>query len=91
MPIQLPDMNKRKTYCPMQHQSVINEKNRTKTFFVISNIVSIMSSPSKKSDQNEVHAIKYSLQCSMSSAYHQGKKDYIKRVHLIAQVQNIEV
>ena len=39
------------------------------TFF-ISNIVSIVSYPSKKTDQNEVHASKYLLQCSRSIAYH---------------------
>ena len=37
--------------------------------FFISNIVSIVSSPSKKVDKNEVHTIKYLLQCSISSAY----------------------
>ena len=37
--------------------------------FLISNIVSIMSSPSKKADQNEDHAIKDLLQPHMSSAY----------------------
>ena len=41
---------------------------------VISNIVSIVSSPSKKADQNEVHAIKYLLQCSMASAYRWNKR-----------------
>ena len=38
-------------------------------FFVVSNIVSIVTSPSKKEDQNEFHAIKDLLQCSMSSAF----------------------
>ena len=49
-----------------------------------------MSSPSKKSDQNEVHSIKYLVQCSMSSAYFQGKKASTKRGHLISQVKNTE-
>ena len=37
--------------------------------FVVSNIVSIVSYPSKKADQIKVHAIKDLLQCSMSSAW----------------------
>ena len=50
-----------------------------------------MSSPSKRGDQNEVHAIKDLLQFSMSSAYHQGKKASSKRGHSIAQFYNTEV
>ena len=56
--------------------SVGNKRKQTedrKTFF-ISNIVSILSSPSKKADQNKVHGIKDLLQCSMSSAYHWKKR-----------------
>ena len=41
--------------------------------FVVSNIVSIVSSTSKKTDQNEVDAIQDLLQCSRSSAYRQQK------------------
>ena len=50
-----------------------------------------MSSPSKKSDQNEVHAIKDLLQCSMSSAYRREKKASTKLVNFIAKVHDIEV
>ena len=49
-----------------------------------------MSSPSKKADQNEIHAIEDLLQCSMLSAYHR-KKSSKKRGHLISQVHNTEV
>ena len=42
--------------------------------FVISNIVSIVTSTSKKTDQNEVNAIQDLLQCSRSSAYRQQKR-----------------
>ena len=42
--------------------------------FVISNIVSIVSSPSNKADQNEVNTIQDLLQCSMSSAYRREKR-----------------
>ena len=59
--------------------------------FVISNIVSIVSSPSRKSDKNEIHAIKDLLQCSMSSSYFRKKIASTKRGHLIAQVNNTEV
>ena len=69
MPMQLPDMNNIKTYCPMQYQSVINKKNRRQKKHFVSNIVSNVSSTSKKADKNEVRAIKDLLQCSMSSAY----------------------
>ena len=44
--------------------------------FVISSIVSIVSSPYNKEDQDKVHAIKHLLQCSMSSAYRQKKGFY---------------
>ena len=42
--------------------------------FVVSNIMSILSSPSKKADQNEVHAIKDLPQCSKPSTYPQNKE-----------------
>ena len=56
--------------------------------FVIFNIVSIVTSPSKKTDQNEVNAIRDLLQCSRSSVYRQQRKASTKRGHLIAQVRN---
>ena len=49
-------------------QKEIEDRN---TFF-ISNFVFIVAYQSKKADQNEVHAVKDLLQCSMSSAYHWG-------------------
>ena len=56
--------------------SVGNKQKQTedRNNFVISNIVFIVSSPSKKADQNEVSAIKDLLQCIMSSAYPRGKR-----------------
>ena len=56
--------------------SVGNKRKQTedRKTFVVSNIVSIVSSPSNKADQNEVHAIKDFLQCSMSSSYRRKKK-----------------
>ena len=80
MPMQFPDMNKRKTKTNIRH-----------IFFFISNIVSIVSFPSKKKYQNEVNTIHYLLQCSRSSAYRQQKRDSTKRGHLIAQVKNASV
>ena len=73
--------------------SVGNKQKQTEDgkTFVISNIVSIVSSPSQKADQNEVHAIKDLFQCIMSSAYRRGKKASTKRGHFIAQVHNTEV
>ena len=70
--------------------SIGNKQKQTedRKTFVISNIVSIVSSPSKKTDQNEVNAIQDLLQCSRSSEYHQQKIASIKRGHLIAQVKN---
>ena len=67
----------------MQHLFEINENK--------SNIVSIVTSPSKKTDQNEVNAIRDLLQCSRSSAYLQQRKASTKRGHLIAQVKNTSV
>ena len=58
---------------------------------VISNIVSIVTYPSKKTDHNEVHTIRDLLQCSRSSAYCQQRKASTKRGHLIAQVKNTSV
>ena len=47
-----------------------NKQKQTKErFFFISNVVSIVSSPSKKIIQNQVHTIKDILQCSRSSTY----------------------
>ena len=47
--------------------SIGNKRKKTedRKTVVISNIVSIVSSPSNKSDQNEVQAIKDLIQCSM--------------------------
>ena len=74
--MQLPDMEKIKF---LPHATSVNKyikKTEDIKTFVISNIVSIVSSLSKKIDQNEVHAIKYLLQCSRSSAYR--KKGFCK-------------
>ena len=53
--------------------SVGNKRKKTedRKTFVISNIVSIVTSPTKKTDHNEVHTIWDLLQCSRSSAYRQ--------------------
>ena len=78
----------------MSHATSIGNKRKQteerKTFF-ISNIVSIVTSPSKKTDHNEVIAIWDLLQCSRSSAYRQQIKASTKRGHLIAQVKNTSV
>ena len=73
--------------------SIGNKRKQTedRKTFVISNIVSIMSSPSKKIDQNEVNSIQDLLQCSKSSAYRQQKRASTKRGHLIAQFKNTSV
>ena len=70
--------------------SIVNKRKQIedRKTFVVSNLVSIMSSPSKKAYQNEVHTINYLLQCSMSSAYCWGGKDSTKCGHFIAQVHN---
>ena len=76
----------------MQHLSEINEnKQKTEKTFVMSNIVSIVTSPSKKTDHNEVNAIQDLLQCSRSSSYLQQRKAFTKFGHLIAQVKNTSV
>ena len=53
--------------------------------------MSIVSSPLKKTDQNEANTIQDLLQCSSSSAYRQQKTASTKRGHLIAQVKNTAV
>ena len=69
--------------------SVSNKQKKTEDkCFCHINILSILSSPSNKSDQNEVHAIMDLLQCSMSSTYRLKKKPSTRRGHLIAQVHN---
>ena len=50
-----------------------------------------MTSPSKKTDHNEVNAICDLLQCSRSSAYRQKRKASTKRGNLIAEVKNTPV
>ena len=75
----------------MSHATSVGNKQKQiedRNFFVISNIVSIVSSPSKKTDQNEVNAIQDLLQRIRSSAYRQQKRASTKRGHLIAQVKN---
>ena len=47
-----------------------------------------MSSPSKKTYQNEVNAIQDLPQCIRSSKYRQQKTASTKRGHLIAKVKN---
>ena len=73
--------------------SVGNKRRQTEDIktFVISNIVSIVTSTSKKTDQNEVNAIRDLLQCSRSSAYRQQRKASTKRGYLIDQVKNTSV
>ena len=73
--------------------SVGNKRKQMKDikYFVVSNIVSILSYPSRKADQNEVHLIKYLLQYSMPSAYRCKKEASKKSGHLIAQSHNKEV
>ena len=73
--------------------SVGNKRKQTedRKTSVISNIVSIVTSPSKKIYQNEVNEIQNLLQCSRSSEYRQQKTASTKRGHLIAQVKNKSV
>ena len=66
------------TILPKLYANVItrHEQKQTedrKTFF-ISNIVSIVASPSKKTDQNKVNTIQDLLQCSRSSLHSQQKQ-----------------
>ena len=53
--------------------------------------MSIVTSPTKKTDHNEVNTIRDLLQCSISSAYRQQRTAFTKRGHLIAQVKNTSV
>ena len=73
--------------------SIGNKRKQTedRKTFVISNIVSIVTSQSKKKDHNEVNAIWDLLQCSRSSAYRQQRKASTKCGHLITQVKNTSV
>ena len=76
----------------LSHATSVDNKQKLteeKKTYIISNIVSILSSPSKKADQNEVNAIADFLQCSLSIAYRQKQKASTKRGHLIAQVHNL--
>ena len=50
-----------------------------------------MTSPSKKTDHNEVNAIQDLLQCIISSAYRKQRKASTKRGHFIDQVKNTSV
>ena len=78
----------------MSHATSIGNKQKQtedRKTFVISNIVSIVKSPSKKTDHNEVISIQDLLQFSRSSAYRQQRKTSTKRGHLIAQVKNTSV
>ena len=75
----------------MSHATAVGNKRKQtedRKTFVISNIVSIVTYPSKKTDQNEVNTIQDLLQCSISSAYCQRKRASTKRGHLITQVKS---
>ena len=73
--------------------SVGNKRKQTedRNVFVISNIVSIVTSQTKKTDHNEVYTIRDLLQCSRLSAYRQRRTASTKRGHMIAQVKNTSV
>ena len=73
--------------------SIGNKRKQTedRNTFVTSNIVSIVTYPTNKTDQNEVHIIRYLLECSISSAYCQQKRASAKHGHLISQVKNTSV
>ena len=61
----------------LPHATYVGNKRKQTEYsnvFVIFNIVSIVSSPKKKEDQNEVHHIRDLLQCTMSSAYRRTKR-----------------
>ena len=78
----------------LSHATYVGNKRKQtedRKTFVISNIVSIVSSPSNKKDHDEVNEIQDLLQCSRSSVYLQQRTDYTKRGHLIAQVKNTSV
>ena len=78
----------------LSHATSVGNKRKQiedRKFSVISNIVSIVTSPSKKTYHNEVNAIQDLLQCSRSSAYCQQRKASTKCGHLIAQVKNTSV
>ena len=53
--------------------------------------MSILTSPSNKTDHNEVNSIQDLLQCSRSSAYRQQRKASTKCGHFITQVKNTSV
>ena len=78
----------------MSHATSVGNKRKQiedRKTFVISNIVSIVTSPSKKTDHNEVIAIQDLLQCRRSSAHSQPRTASTKRGHLIDQVKNTSV
>ena len=75
----------------MSHATSVGNKiklTEDRKTFVTSNIVSIVTSPTKKTDHNEVYTIWYLLQCSRSSAYRQRRTASTNRGNLIAQVKN---
>ena len=89
--MQLPKTNRKKI---LSHAtSVGNKRKQTedRNLFFMSNIVSIVTSPSKNKDQNEVMAFQDSLQSSRSSEYCQQKRASTKCGHLIAKVKNTAV
>ena len=78
----------------MSHATSIGDKRKQTediNNFFISNIVSIVTSPSKKTDHNDINIIQDLLQFIISSAYRQQRKASTKRGHLIAQVENTSV
>ena len=77
MPIQRPKMNKRKKYCPIQHQSVMNKNKQNTEKLLLYPILGPLFHIHKIKDiKFKFMQNKDLLQCSMSSAYFLGGKAY---------------
>ena len=90
-PMQLPDINKRKKYCVMQHQSLINE-DKQKTQKNVSYPIHCPFLHLHQKNQIKMKLTKLRIYFNVVRQVHTSqKKASTKCGHLIPQVHNIEV
>ena len=92
MLMQLPDMNKRKKYCPMQHQSVINKnKKNTEKLFSYPILCPLCHIHQRKKIKSKFSQFRIYFKVAGQVHIINKKKASTKHGHLIAQVKNTSV
>ena len=91
MPMQLPNMNKRKQYFPVQHQSLINKKKqKTETFLSYPIYFPLCNIHQRKQIKMKFTQLRiyFNVVCQVNIVKNKASKE---RGHLISKVHNTEV